>query len=221
MEWSIVLSTTLGSVLSSGVVVAAVTLLGRSIVGQVLQRDLETHRVRLESQAERSLENLRHTLQRAAVEHETRFRRLQEKRAEVLEHMYQLLESLYRYVRVRAQVNALLQKPEAALFRELMERMKVIEEYYYPHAIWLSRETCNGINELLATYTPILGVQALMEGEITPDPSSAWRPTPQELSRKLTEVMNSVAARQTQLEDEFRGLLGITSGASVAQLGDE
>ncbi|HXX20092.1 MAG TPA: hypothetical protein VEJ46_11875 [Candidatus Acidoferrum sp.] len=87
MNWTEIVKT-LGSVLiGSG---AGVWLL-KSIWSQVLSRDLETFKSNLESRNAIEIERLRDELKRVAFEHETRYARLHEKRAEVLEELFKRL----------------------------------------------------------------------------------------------------------------------------------
>ncbi|HXX18696.1 MAG TPA: hypothetical protein VEJ46_04790 [Candidatus Acidoferrum sp.] len=87
MNWTDIFKTLAGSLVVSG---AAAWLL-RSLWSQMLSRDLEAFKAKLENRSAIEIERLRGELKRAAFEHETRYARLHEKRAEVLEELFKRL----------------------------------------------------------------------------------------------------------------------------------
>ena len=84
--------------------VAAVAWLARSLTAHILSKDLEHYKVALQAQNELELEKLRAELARQTLEHEIRFRRVDDKVAEVLadvyRHLFRLYESVSKYVKV-------------------------------------------------------------------------------------------------------------------------
>lgn len=65
--------------------------LARSLGSQVLAKDLEKFKAELAAASSATMEHLKHELQRAALEHQVRFAKLHERRAEVIAELYGLL----------------------------------------------------------------------------------------------------------------------------------
>jgi hypothetical protein len=87
MNWTDIVKT-LGSVaIGSG----AIAFVLRSIWSQLLSRDLEKFKADLENRNNVEVERLRTELKKVAFEHETRYAKLHERRAEVLEELFKRL----------------------------------------------------------------------------------------------------------------------------------
>ena len=76
--------------------VAAVAWLARSLATHLLSKDLERHKAALQAQSVLELEKLRAELTRRTLEHEVRFRRVDEKdELRFLAELYRRLLRLY------------------------------------------------------------------------------------------------------------------------------
>jgi len=75
----------------STVLIGAVAWLTRSIIVHFLSKDIENYKMRLKAETDQKLEELRNSFRMRAFEHETRFLRLHEKRAEILAELYKKL----------------------------------------------------------------------------------------------------------------------------------
>jgi hypothetical protein len=91
MNWNDIFKT-LGVVLIGSGVLA---FLVRSLFSQLLSRDIEKFKADLENRNNIEIERLRTELKRIAFEHETRYARLHERRAEVLEELFKRLVRAY------------------------------------------------------------------------------------------------------------------------------
>lgn len=69
----------------------AIAWLARSLGSQLLSKDIETFKARLTSATSEASERLKHQLQLVAHEHQVRFSKLHERRAEVITALYELL----------------------------------------------------------------------------------------------------------------------------------
>ena len=83
---------------SGAIVIIAVAWVVRSLVSHVLSRDIERHKAALQAQSVLELEKLRADLTKRTLEHEVRFRRVDEKLSEVLAEVYRRLFRLYESV---------------------------------------------------------------------------------------------------------------------------
>jgi hypothetical protein len=190
---------------ASGAAAAIVIFLGRTIVQQVTSKDLESFKLRLQSQAQVNLERLRAELQQAALEHSIRFSRVHERQAEVISEVFGGLERLHEaFLHWTRPANTSIEDADMfALGREAVEAFNSFRDIYYPRAIWLDRETCDAINAVLDT----LG-------------SSYWkfvaehdeRGFPRDRRRWLAvwETVSGEIPKARQLLDErFRKVLGV------------
>ena len=75
---------------SAGILVV-LGFLARSVIRAWLAKDLEKFKVELKSTSDTAIERLKADLQRAAFEHQVRFSKLHEKRAEVIAQLYKYL----------------------------------------------------------------------------------------------------------------------------------
>ena len=102
--------------------VAAVAWLARSLATHLLSKDLERHKAALQAQSVLELEKLRAELTRRTLEHEVRFRRVDEKVAEVLAELYRRLLRLYEAVSKYVKIVELSSEPSKE------EKLKIVTE---------------------------------------------------------------------------------------------
>ncbi len=87
--------TTLGVTTSVGVpLLGAAAWLIKTVLNQGLARDAEVFRTQLRADADKEIERLKNSLQMVAVEHQVRFSKLHEKRAEIMAELYKRLATL-------------------------------------------------------------------------------------------------------------------------------
>jgi hypothetical protein len=87
IDWTDV-AKTLGS---TAIICAAIIFITKTFWSQLLARDLEGFKAKLENRNSVEIERLRSDLKRVAFEHETRYVKLHEKRAEILEELFKRL----------------------------------------------------------------------------------------------------------------------------------
>ena len=89
---------------SGAIVVIAVAWVARSLASHVLSKDIERHKAALQAQSVLELEKLRAELTTRTLEHEVRFRRVDDKVAEVMARVYRrffrLYEGVSKYVKI-------------------------------------------------------------------------------------------------------------------------
>ena len=90
--WQTIILAVTGNTLVLGVL----GWLFKSLIGKLLAQDLERFKASLASETATAVECLKHELQIVAVEHQIRFSKLHEKRAEVIAELYGLLVKLHR-----------------------------------------------------------------------------------------------------------------------------
>lgn len=201
----------LENVVPSSVGIVVVAYLARNLLSQVLTKDLERFRTNLTTEAALGTERLRADLERVAVEHQVRFTRLHEKRTYIIATIYASVETLHGVLRNWNNVSAILRDEpetrmrEAAEFRELATKAKnSLEIFYYRRAIWLERDLCDLLNNLINSLSLLLTMLD-SEGKGTPLVTQGKND-----SRELAnEVLGIAAATRAALEKRFRAILGI------------
>jgi hypothetical protein len=91
INWQELLTTVGGG---TGILFAAAWLI-KAVFTSKLARDTEAFKARLKADAEAEIEKLRYSLQRIAVEHQVRFSKLHERRAEVIADLYKSLVTVF------------------------------------------------------------------------------------------------------------------------------
>jgi len=79
----------------AGIVVAGLAWLTRALLTHWMDKDLEGHKTALRAQSDIAIEQLRSELRQQSLEHEVKFRRTDEKIAEVLDQVYRRLVDFY------------------------------------------------------------------------------------------------------------------------------
>jgi len=199
MNIETILTTVLASSASAGVVV----FLSKSLLKLWLDKEVE---------------KLRAQLAQVAVEHEVRFKRMHEKRTWVIATIFAHLERLHASVRQWSQRQALISIDSevarkaagtaTAFAADARAAMEKLEAFYYPRSIWLERDLCDQLNNVISTLGILL---TMVEGEaIGVKLQFGGKDSPAEVAAKLLEI---VATARTALEEKFRGILGIGGGA--------
>lgn len=209
--------TFLGSVITSAVVSAllasALIWLTKSVISARLEaairseyeQKLETHKAQLKAQSDVEIESLKARLQIASVEHEAKFSRLQERRAEAIAETYGKLKALISAITDYTKAF----EPAGDVPREKRREIAVnshrdFNAYYTKHLIFFPRKTADDLEALnLELVRAFNKFAVFVDQRQQSDPKAFDRQT--EVLEKLDgDVTNSLS----QLEDDFRRLLG-------------
>ncbi len=173
-----------------------IAFLGRSVISNFLTKDIE---------------KFKGDLQVAAIEHEIRFSKLHEKRAEVLADLYKLLVVAAWETESFASPIEWAGEPDKK--QKYQKAMNAISEYFRffdQHRIYLPEELCASLEALalkLRSPTVAFGVYLNFEypNERTTDEKfKAW-------SAAWDSVQKDIPQLRSALEAEFRKLLGATT----------
>ena len=77
------------------VLLAVLGFLGRAVATHWLDKDLRTFEAKLKAAANESVANMTHELEKAKLEHQVRFSKLHERRADIIAEVYRLLAYFY------------------------------------------------------------------------------------------------------------------------------
>ena len=180
-------------------------LLGSGIglpVGALLAWVLLHHRLT------KDIEELKGKLGLTAIEHEIRFSRLYERRANLLADVYEQIERVH--AALRAWENVITHYgasdkgvEQSRVYREAAVAARdKLAQVYYPHAIWLGRSLCDELNALIdqmGTLERMLGLEhyaAVAELDLGPD-------------QNVKKIASAVADARRNMEARMRTLLGV------------
>jgi hypothetical protein len=125
-------------------------LLFKSLLSQMLTKDLEKYKTELKADSDVAIEQLKSRLQITALEHQVRFSKLHEKRAEVLAELHeQIVESFfdaYQYVTRYAGSGS------DEHYLKVEKKIFAFNQFFELHRIYLPKH----INDLIQTLTNAL-----------------------------------------------------------------
>jgi len=178
--------------------------LKQAIKGEYDQK-LETHKAQLKAQSEVEIEKLRSQLSISATEHEVRFSRLHEKRAEVIAETYALLKNLYarlaNYVKIFEPTG---DTPKDQRRKEAADAHQEFRRYYTTKLIFLPKATATKLEEidfqLVKTFNEfVYGVE--MTQNAGGDGIEKW-------IQIFERVNGEIKLALGELENELRRLIG-------------
>ncbi len=168
------------------------------------EQKLETHKAQLKAQSDVELEKLRSQLNITATEHEVRFARLHEKRAEVIAETYSLLKELYTrlgdYVKIFEPAGDAPREQRREAVRTAFQNFRA---YYVNRIIFFPKVTANKLEQielqLVKTFNEFFFI--VDRGKEFDSSINKWMEIFGRVQGEIKEALN-------ELEDEFRRLLG-------------
>lgn len=202
------LLTSIGIATASGtVVVGAVAWLLKTVLTDRLARQAEQFKIQLKAEADATNERLKNSLQMTALEHQVRFSKLHEKRAMVIEEVYQRLidaEKEYgRFVIVDGYSRGETQ--QAARFKT-QTKMYETSLFIEKHRIYLPAQTC----ATLKAFLDIMWTNAISVGVYGSIEHPTQKPMEErdKVFREAYEALDkAIPPARSALEDEFRKML--------------
>jgi hypothetical protein len=141
----------------SATICAALVWLSREWISERLKgaikneydQKLETHKAELKARSDVEIERLRSQLSIAAAEHQIRFSGLHEKRADVVETIYALLQRLHSTLGSYVSIIEFSGTPSRDERRkEAIDAHKAFTDYYQNHLIFLPKATAERLNSV-------------------------------------------------------------------------
>jgi hypothetical protein len=209
MDWKGVITSVGGATAAIG----AVAWIVRSLLSQVLSReleaykqillkDLESHKQNLKAEADRELAHLSTRLQIAAARERTRFDLLHQRRAEVVAKVYSLTFKVHRAARSFTRPMEWSNEPsKQEKFKELGEVGNELGVYFGENRIYFPEGTCISFDDF---YKKIqIATQAMYDdlNPAAPRKTDAW-------SEAWKTVSQDVPPMLAKLEAQFREILG-------------
>jgi hypothetical protein len=111
-----------------------------------IAKDLELFRAKLQADTEKSITGTRHQLELLASEHNIRFGKLHEKRANVIEELYSKLDDAIGAVKRFLALFDRAGVPKEELGRTAMQKWIDFTKYYQKHKIYFNDGLCEKID---------------------------------------------------------------------------
>ncbi len=189
---------------------AVLGYLSKSLLSQLLLKDIEGFKAILKSESEVASQKLRHDLEKASIEHKVRFSKLHEKRAEVIAKLYSLL--VQAYWDLSSFVSPIDWAGEPNKQEKYVAAMNSVADFYRyfdKHRIYLPEALCLQIDEYVQEMRSRaigFGVYVKYDDATITDHAyenkhKAWEQAWEYFQKKVPET-------KTSLENELRDILG-------------
>ena len=185
--------------------------LAKSLVERLLTRDIEAFKARLTADSQATADRLRHELHLLSVEHQIRFSKLHERRAEVIAELYARLVDAYWAAQSFVAIAEWSGEPRKKdKYTAAMNQTANFYRYFDKHRIYLPEPTCALLEEFvknMRTQASGFGVYvAFADEQVLPTSTAVAR---LDAWRKAWEYFeNEVPKARAALEHELRGILG-------------
>lgn len=179
---------------------ALINVIGIGVAGLILKMYLD-----------RQSEMFRHTLDRTAFEHQTRFAKMHEKRAEVITEVYRRLAETHRtFVALVNPYGHGGEPPKEHMAETTRETLNDFIVYLDNNRVFLDQRLCEQIDEfvrqLKTTYYGFQHSQDLRRSIRDSEKGiDCW-------DEALKQMEEQVPSLRRAIETEFRRLIGVTSG---------
>lgn len=208
VDWQSVITTAFLGIGGTAAISWAGAWLMKTSLKEWLARETETFKIHLQTSAQIELENLKNSLQMTATEHQVKFSRMHEKRAEVIEEVFKRLtliqQSAERFV-VTSENNP--DPQHKAEWNNIRHNLIEYSEYIEQHRIFLPKEVCELLKNHLVQINKTVHLAGAHGGKQYLNPASEQRSA--EAFTKVYEAFNvDIPAAKQILESEFRKILG-------------
>lgn len=205
-EWQTILLAFGGQV----TLVAILGFLARSIIQHLLTKDVESFKQQLEAESAHAAEHLKHELSMASIEHQVRFSKLHEQRAEVITKMYQNM--IEAYIAVESFVSPIEwsgTEPKGTKYVKAMNKLSDFYQHFETNRIFIPEDLCNKMVTFvdgMRSETIGLGVYYITEKDpvVNAEMRSAW-------SKAFLYFREVVPKARKVLEEELRSLIDPTN----------
>ena len=204
MNWVDVLKTALASSSIVAITLVVLGFISKSLFSQILSKNLESHKLKLDAEVEK----LRANLERTGFEHQVRFESLHTRRAIVIDELYKLIVQLQTDVSSMARpFQQTGEPPQREKYIKANNSGRELIEYFSRKDIYFREDLCIridnfiiGLNEILVDF--VLVIDSLEKGKIQKDSVEHWIKSWDKLTKEIVPI-------KSEIKQEFRKLLGI------------
>ena len=147
MNWADVVKT----IVTNTVFLTVIGFVAKSIFERMLSRDMDKFKAELQARYEKELERFRVDLKLTAFEHETRFAKLHERRAEVIAALHKMLVQVQRTFPMTMPTSLSREDREEAL-----NSLSEFARYFDENRIYLSSHLCDKLEALHKEFSNVV-----------------------------------------------------------------
>jgi hypothetical protein len=182
----------------------------------VANSELERLRSELKAGADASLEHLRMELQEKSLEHQVRFSKLHERRAEAIEELYSSLVDTQLaarlYIVVTGHDDSVRKEERVKIHKKLYDLYSLVER----RRIYLPPPICTSLDEFQKTLHKAVAAIDVYSEVNDHAPQKVTSDRNQKIFEAVTAIEEKIPQMRRDLEDEIRRILG---GKESARLG--
>jgi hypothetical protein len=156
------------------------------------------------------IERLKNSLQLITVEHQVRFSKLHEKRAEVIATLYTRLVDVYRHGQMFVLTNQ--NNPQLKPYLETQTEVVELFSFIQLNRIYLSEDLCTRLEKFAGDVQQHVSATGIY-GSIEDPNAQTIKEKGEALSRALKAFEKDLPATRRAVETEFRNILGVEQDA--------
>jgi hypothetical protein len=189
---------------------AVLGFLAKSILEKIIARDIKRFESDLKAKSDAAIEQLKNELQLKTIEHQVRFSRLHEKRAEVIAELNgHLAEVLWEAESFLSPMQWAGEPPQDEKHRTAMNKLAEFFRYFDKHRIYLPDDTCASLEGLvLMVRSHVLKFGSYLRFHDSSLNESTREQKDNAWGEGWDAIKTQVPLARKALEGEFRLLLG-------------
>lgn len=134
----------------SAILIGAIAWLTKSIITHFLSKDVVNFKNQIKAESDKNIEAFKNALQMAAFEHQVRFSKLHEKRADVIAEIYKLIvESNNSIYNVLLPARFEGQPSDEEMIKDATSKLNMCLNSYDINRIYLREESCKIVQKLI------------------------------------------------------------------------
>jgi hypothetical protein len=194
----------------NAVLLAVLGWLAKSFVQQLLSKDIEQFKTTLAAESAAATEHLKHELQLVTVEHQIRFSKLHEKRAEVIASLYGLLVEAYWATQGFVSIAEWAGEPsKKEKYTTALNKTAEFYQYFDKNRIYLPEVVCKLLDQFVRNMRKeAIGFGVYVSYEDSQLPDHAVRQKFEAWQKAWEYFENEVPKARSVLENELRRILG-------------
>jgi len=183
--------------------IAVLGFLGKSLLEKIIARDTKKFESDLKAKSDATIERLKNELKIKTIEHQVRYTRLHEKRAEVIAELYaHLVEGLWEAESFLSPMEWNGEPKKEEKYVTAMNKLSEVYRYFDQHRIYLPSDLCDKLHDFISNVrSHCIKFGVYLPHEESRQKDEAW-------NKGWESIKNETPKARTALEKEFRKILG-------------
>ena len=196
---------------SNTVAIAVLAFVGKSLFEKIIARDSARFEIELKAKFDGEMQRLKSELELKSIEHQVRFSRLHEKRADCIAKLYSLLvESLWEAESFLTLVEWNGEPSKKEKHITAMNQLVKTFRYFDKHRIYFNDDMCQSMESMLRETRRLMIEFGIW---VQYDPATLTERSAKEKHetwvKNYETFKNEIPKEMRKLENEFRTILGI------------